>query len=147
MITIQRATDTEIRDIIQNHSAQAMFEGGDGTFRPTQERVEQLNKTTLEKGAFYLLAKDGEQLAGWVMVGSNKDFFSEEMIGFIYELYVFPEYRGKGIAKELMTEGISALREEGYEEIRLNVFAGNQGAKRLYESLGFLDRQTVMSLR
>ena len=66
----------------------------------------------------------------------NTDYFSREKLGFIYELYVFPEYRGRGLSRELMEAGIKELKEK-YLEIRLNVFAGNF-AKRCTKSLGLL---------
>ena len=41
----------------------------------------------------------------------NTDYFSREKLGFIYELYVFPEYRGRGLSRELMEAGIKELKE------------------------------------
>ena len=40
----------------------------------------------------------------------NTDYFSREKLGFIYELYVFPEYRGRGLSRELMEAGIKELK-------------------------------------
>ncbi len=68
------------------------------------------------------------------------------MNGFIYELFVIEEYRGNGISKLLMIAGIDHLKQDGYSEIRLSAFAGNQAIK-LYEKLGFNIRTVTMSLR
>lgn len=75
----------------------------------------------------------------------NTDYFSHEKLGFIYELYVFPEYRGKGLSRKLMEAGIKEL-QKNYSEIRLNVFAGNF-AKEMYEEFGFVERQVIMTLK
>ena len=75
----------------------------------------------------------------------NTDYFSHEKLGFIYELYVFPEYRGKGLSRKLMEAGIKEL-QKNYSEIRLNVFAGNF-AKGMYEEFGFVERQVIMTLK
>lgn len=44
-----------------------------------------------------------------------------------------------------MEKGIEHLKKEGYSEVRLSVFAGNQAIK-LYEKLGFYIRTVTMSL-
>ncbi len=61
---------------------------------------------------------------GWILIGENTDYFSNEKLGFIYELYVFTEQRGKGLSRKLMKAGSKDL-QKNYSEIGLNVFAGN----------------------
>ena len=79
------------------------------------------------------------------MIGENTDYFSREKLGFIYGVYIFSEYRGRGLSRKLMEAGIKELQEK-YSEIRLNVFAGNF-AKEMYEDFGFVERQVVMTLK
>ena len=56
----------------------------------------------------------------------------------IVAMYVTPEKRGKGVARELMNEAINQARNlEGIEQIYLTVVSSNSAAKRLYSSLGF----------
>ena len=38
---------------------------------------------------------------GWILIGENTDYFSHEKLGFIYELYVFPEYQEERIVKKV----------------------------------------------
>ena len=59
-------------------------------------------------------------------------------------MYVFPEYRGKGLSRKLIEAGIKELQKNS--EIRLNVFAGNF-AKEMYEQFGFVERQVIMTLK
>jgi GNAT superfamily N-acetyltransferase len=63
---------------------------------------------------------------GWILIGGSKDQFSNKTIGFIYELFVLDEYRGKGISKQLINTAVEQLKQEGYSEIRLSVFEGNK---------------------
>ncbi|MEX3745696.1 GNAT family N-acetyltransferase [Lysinibacillus xylanilyticus] len=56
------------------------------------------------------------------------------------------EYRGNGISKMLMSAGIDHLKQDGYSEIRLSAFAGNQAIK-LYKKLGFSIRTVTMNLQ
>ncbi|MFC6040001.1 GNAT family N-acetyltransferase [Paenisporosarcina macmurdoensis] len=85
-------------------------------------------------------------IAGWILLGENTDYFSDKKFGFIYDVYVLPEYRGRGISKEFIQEGISTLKTSGFEEVvRLNVFATNY-AKEIYKKVGFKDLNSIMTL-
>lgn len=142
---IRKPNLAELESILQL-SPQALFEGTLGRVRPTDEKVKQLVEPLLGKGCYYLIATEEEKLMGWILIGPSKDQFSDEIIGFIYELYVMQEFRGKGISKHLMKSAIEQLKSEGYPEIRLGVFAGNQAMK-LYKQMGFSERNVTMSLR
>ena len=48
-----------------------------------------------------------------------------------------PSYRGKGVARELVSTVLAWARELAAEEVRLEVRASNQAAQRLYERCGF----------
>lgn len=145
VLMIQRATESDTGKILA-HAAESLYEGTMKTSKLSQEKVLEITAPLLEKGAFYLVVKQGDILNGWILIGSNKDYFSGEELGFIYELYVLPSYRGKGLSRQLMRAAIDELNKLGYLEIRLNVFAGNF-AKELYKEMGFVERQIVMSLK
>ena len=142
---IRKPNLVELESILQL-SPQALFEGTLGSVRPTDEKVKQLVEPLLGKGCYYLIATEEEKLMGWILIGPSKDQFSDEIIGFLYELYVMQEFRGKGISKQLMKIAIEQLKSEGYPEIRLGVFAGNQ-AMNLYKQMGFSERNVTMSLK
>lgn len=82
---------------------------------------------------------------GWVLVGTGKNSFTEKRYGFIYELFVLEAFRGDGVSKRLMETGIQHLKQEGYSEVRLNVYVGNPVIK-WYEKLGFENRTITMSM-
>jgi len=50
---------------------------------------------------------------------------------------VLPEYRGRGIARQLLTRLLEVLREQGAEQAALGVIDRNIPAYSLYTSLGF----------
>lgn len=54
----------------------------------------------------------------------------------LWSVYLRPESRGSGLAAALL-RAVIAHAEGRVEEIRLSVVAGNDRARRLYESLGF----------
>ena len=78
-------------------------------FHPSAERVNELVGSAFEKGCYYLVSRQENKLAGLILIGPSTDFFSKEEIGFIYELYVVPEYRGQGLAKPLLQKAIDEL--------------------------------------
>lgn len=51
---------------------------------------------------------------------------------YIGEIYIIPEYRGQGIGSSILKQEISR-----YDKIRLQVAMDNEGAMKLYSSLGF----------
>lgn len=141
---IRRAKETEL-EMILKLTPQAIFDGTLGEVRPADEKIERLIRPLLEKGAFYLIAADGDELLGWILLGTNKDQFTDRANGFIYELFVRSEYRGNGYSKELMNAAIQYFRQEGYAEVRLSAMAGNPAMK-MYEKLGFRTRTVAMGL-
>ncbi|KFN01034.1 GNAT family N-acetyltransferase [Bacillus clarus] len=141
---IIKANKEETKQIL-DCAAQSLFEGTRGNCQVSTEQAIEITKPLLEKGAYYLIVKQENEIAGWILVGENTDYFSGEKIGFIYELYIFSQYRGKGLSRKLMKAGITILQEK-YFEIRLNVFAGNF-AKEMYKEFGFAERQVVMTLK
>ncbi|MCC2276469.1 GNAT family N-acetyltransferase [Streptomyces sp. ET3-23] len=57
--------------------------------------------------------------------------------GFVYRVEVDPAHRGQGHGRSLMFLAETELRAAGADRLRLNVFADNAPARRLYESLGY----------
>lgn len=141
---IRKPKDSELEEIILL-SPQALFDGTLGEVKPTNEKIKRLIEPLLEKGSYYLIATENDILMGWILIGSSKDQFTDKMNGFIYELFVIEEFRGKGFSKRLMSNAIDHLRQDGYSEVRLSAFLGNQAIK-LYEQLGFSIRTVSMSL-
>jgi GNAT superfamily N-acetyltransferase len=62
----------------------------------------------------------------------------------LYELYVRPEHRGKGLGTLLLKRGEQRARDEGYGMLSLMVSVRNP-ALRLYESYGFVVDRLLMT--
>jgi ribosomal protein S18 acetylase RimI-like enzyme len=58
-------------------------------------------------------------------------------VGHTTQLCVLPGYQGRGLGRRLMVESLAALRRIAASELSLTVTCANQGAIKLYESLGF----------
>jgi ribosomal protein S18 acetylase RimI-like enzyme len=84
-------------------------------------------------------AFDGDELAGNVAVfwDEAENQRSGKQIGYTEYIFVCPRWRGKNIARALITAGLEHLRQHGLTEARLEVRARNEGALRLYTDLGY----------
>ncbi|GGH60268.1 putative N-acetyltransferase YycN [Paenibacillus silvae] len=64
--------------------------------------------------------------------------------GFIYDIRIKEDYRGRGFGKKAMEDIEKAGRELGIKSIGLHVFAHNPIARSLYEKLGYKETSVVM---
>lgn len=59
---------------------------------------------------------------------------------YLCALAVFPEFRGQGIGQQLIDRVFHQARSQGYRTVSLLCFGQNAGALRLYQRLGFQER-------
>ncbi|MCC3371575.1 GNAT family N-acetyltransferase [Cohnella sp. REN36] len=82
-------------------------------------------------------AFDQEQLVGVVTLSMETRVKLQHRAN-IVAMYVRPESRRLGVARQLLREAIARARTtSGIEQLYLSVTSGNISAKRLYDSLGF----------
>ena len=82
--------------------------------------------------SLWLVALDDATVAGYV--GSQSVQGEADMMN----IAVHPDYRRKGIARQLVTELVAALAKKGVHRLALEVRASNAPAIALYEQLGFI---------
>lgn len=141
-MVVTKATYKETQEILRQ-SVNVLSEATVGYINPAWAKALQLVSPFLNEGGYYLVYKEDGVLQGWIGIGNLYDFYTDQMAGFIPELYVLPPYRKQGVAEKLCKEAFNHLQEKGYQKVQLNVFAGNR-AKQLYEKLGFQDVCTLM---
>lgn len=81
-----------------------------------------------------LLAEDAGKPVGCVYVATPSDHY-----GFVFGLYVRPNWRRGGLACRLMNRIAQELRDGGRRYIVLSVDTPNAAARALYDDLGFID--------
>ena len=82
-------------------------------------------------------AFEGDKLVGLVALGRESMKKLSHKVT-LWGLYVRPEFRSKGIGRALLVEALALARSvPEVVQVSLRVNAGNAGAIRLYESLGF----------
>ncbi len=56
---------------------------------------------------------------------------------YLSKIWVTPDYRGRGLSREILQEFLVTGRAEGFELFQVDVFSENKIAIRLYQSFGF----------
>ncbi|MEK4246550.1 GNAT family N-acetyltransferase [Psychrobacillus sp. FSL K6-2684] len=141
---ITQATKEEVEYIL-SHAVSSTYDATQ--IEISEEKAVAMLQGVLDKGGFYLIAKEEDgTITGWILLGKNTDYFTDQTYGFIYEIYVLPEHRGKGLSKLLINEGNAYWKSQGYDEVRLNVFASNF-AKEIYKKMGFEEVNFIMKAK
>ena len=86
-----------------------------------------------------ILVWDGSRVIGycWTVADCGQDLSTGSSKGRIYMLGVDPDFRNRGLGRELLREGLLYLKNKGREIIDITVDSENDAAVRLYESEGF----------
>jgi ribosomal protein S18 acetylase RimI-like enzyme len=143
---LQKATEQE-KEYFLSKAQDSANEGGPKNAKISKEKAEMLLKSVIDSGGYYLVHKDKSgTLTGWILVGHNIDYLTNKKTGFLFDLYVLPEHRGKGISKTLIKGSIEDLKSRGFDEVRLNVFVTNF-AKEIYKKLGFSELNSIMYIK
>ncbi len=64
--------------------------------------------------------------------------------GRIFMIGSDPDYRGRGIGRKLLLAGLANLKNKGVDEVGLTVDSENQAAISLYQSVGFVPRESYL---
>ncbi len=86
-----------------------------------------------------VVLEDAGTITGYMVLGFG---FSVEFGGrdaLLDELFVKPEFRGRGIGTRVIEAAVEICRSEGIEAIHLEADHANVGAHELYLRLGFKD--------
>jgi ribosomal protein S18 acetylase RimI-like enzyme len=98
----------------------------------TAERLEQSSPDRFVLGAFI-----NNQLVGTLGFLRN-DRIKTRHFGRIWGVYVAEKFRGRGVARALLTQAVETLKGvEGLQHVVLSVTSGNETARILYASAGF----------
>ncbi len=114
----------------------------DGYFLPAKN-VEKTIRNFLKNKIFsknysLIVAEEEDEIIGYLLAGTFlRPFFKEEKIGFIWHIYVAPEYRGRRIVKEMLEAIYGWLRKNKVRHVELSVHVNNEIARRVYRREGF----------
>jgi GNAT superfamily N-acetyltransferase len=102
-----------------------------------EDQVENVEKS-LRDGMLLLAEDEGRP------VGVVHGLMDTPRLGWVEALYVVPEARRRGIARELLARVAALIRERGAEHAGLEVTDGSREARALYDRLGFKQVSSVV---
>lgn len=106
-----------------------------------------IGKGLRNKNELYLLAEKDDEIIGFAAseIISNPTWaYVHKKQGHLFNLYVLPEYQGKGIGKKLVEKTLAWFKERKVKDLKILVYAENTGAKKLYEKYGFTEYMKTM---
>lgn len=75
--------------------------------------------------------------SGYARIDKSKPFLKHENHAYLGFMYVLPEYRGKGINKQIIDHLKNWAASQKVNEFRLEVYYDNDSAVKAYEKIGF----------
>ena len=93
-------------------------------------------------GSIVLFTDAGDPAGYAILIPFWSNEFGGQLV-FVDELFVMPEYRGRGIARAFFTH-LRATRPGNAMGLALEVTPGNVRAQKLYASLGFQTRKNLL---
>ena len=91
-----------------------------------------------------IIAYDGDRIIGYCWTRITSEMDEGEKKGQVLMLGVDPDYRDKGVGKEVLLTGLSYLKSKGIPVVELTVDSKNQAACALYQSVGFRIRKSSL---
>jgi GNAT superfamily N-acetyltransferase len=87
-----------------------------------------------------LIARVSDRVVGIVRVARSATPRSETSVcdAQLTGMHVEPGFTGQGIGTLLMERSLDFIREQGFNRVQLGVIAANTGARRFYESHGWV---------
>ncbi len=129
----------QVRPFVPDRDAEAVWAlvelGFAGTYGSRRRTVEEWTRIFLGPGTDVVCAWAGPDLVGAAVLSLR------EATGFVPQLVVHPEHRGKGIALSVLREAFSRFASEG-RDTTLNVDGENDRAARLYRKAGMTADRT-----
>jgi len=119
---------------VLKHHGFHLFTGGDVKIR-IDSLIPRFTSYDPSDAILLLLTVDGN-VAGMTRL----DKFAKG-VGMIHNVYIYPEYRGRGLSKQMMYVVEEKAREFGFKFLRLDTGGFNVVAKSLYRKLGYYETE------
>lgn len=114
-----------------------------------EEWLKNLRESFQNPNTQIFIAEEKKKIIGytWIKTYSLNYLNPKKKVGFVNEMFVTKEFRGKGISKELMEKSIKWFKKQGIEFVSLSVFAQNRHAIEIYKKFGFESFSVYMRKR
>lgn len=114
-----------------------------------EESLVYAEKRVRETGGVAIVAEAGGRVVGHMFLTFERHgaCVRDEVrsYGYVSELFVREEMRGRGIGRTLLAEAERRTKARGFDHLMLGVLTGNTVAERAYERFGFKPYATDMT--
>ncbi len=108
--------------------------------------IEDYENILKEENTEVFVAEDEHhKYVGHLIVGQIRGQITKLTFGYIYDIFVEEEFRGKGIGKLLLEKAEDYCRRKGHSRIALSVSATNDSAIKLYSRTGYKPERITMA--
>lgn len=135
MLSIRFAKETDTTTILSFIKQLADYEKLTHEVVATEELIKK-HLFSPERVAESLIAEYDSKPVGFAIFFKNFSTFLALPGIYLEDLFVNPDYRGKGIGKSLLLELVNIAHERGYGRVEWAVLNWNAPAINFYESLG-----------
>ena len=129
-VTITVGTENDLPDVLDLIKGLAEFEKQPDA---VTNSVDQMKQDSLYFDFF--IARHNSKIVGMSLYYYTYSTWVGKSL-YLEDLYVLPEYRGKGIGSALLKKTISVARTQSCNRMRWQVLDWNTKAQKLYERLG-----------
>ena len=146
-ITLRAATPADVPTILRCIRALAEYERLADKVVATEERLRDALFGD-QPAAEVVLAFDGDSVAGFALWFRSFSTFLARPGIYLEDLFVFPDYRRRGLGRRLLAHLARTAVERGYGRVEWAVLDWNKDAMRFYKSLGAMpiDEWTICRL-
>ncbi|MEH1943053.1 MAG: GNAT family N-acetyltransferase [Nostoc sp.] len=94
----------------------------------------------------FLVSENEGQLVAFLVATVEREIpiYRLQEFAFIHDIWVEPEYRQNGIARQMVMLSIERFHQMGIKQIRLDTAIANETSRRLFASCGF--RATITEM-
>ena len=132
---IRGAEERDVAEIIRMMRDFARFEELEEYFEATEERLRDVLFGP-DRFVETLIAEEGGTVAGYALFYPNYASFRGQKGYYLEDLYVAPEFRGRGLGEAFLREIARRGSQRGFERIDFQVLEWNAPAIGFYEKLG-----------
>ncbi|MBM7073759.1 GNAT family N-acetyltransferase [Shewanella sp. 202IG2-18] len=109
------------------------------TIKPESATYYDIEHLITDNDSYLIVLEDNKQIiaTGYGQIRSSKQSLNHDKHCYLGFMYVLPEFRGRGLNKQLLNKIIEWSRQRGVNDFYLDVYSQNISAIKAYEKLGF----------
>ncbi len=151
-IIIRKAEPRDLTAIVEMARAMADYHHSLDAYYKTSASYKNLEEDLAEefedKDSALLIAEEDRKIIGYFrgMIEPAPMYLAPKKIGVVYDLFIKPEYRGKGVGKKIFQAALGWFQDRNVKNIELNVDARNEPGKNFWKQHGFSEYKIRMRL-